>query len=185
MNTRNRAFLMRVAIGITVLGLVACPLWLVGYRVNETESLPPGIWRITGTSKPFKRGQVVNFCPPDVISLREAKERGYLRDGPCHGNFEPLFKPIVAVTGDLVLIDQFGVKVNDSEYLPNSRPLEKDGARRKLPKIEHGSYLVAEGEVWVVSSYTPNSFDSRYFGPISEALIHGQAVPVWVRGALP
>lgn len=184
MNIRNRVFLLRVAGAVGVLGLLAAPLWLAGYRFNETESLPPGIWRITGSPATAERGQIVSFCPPDVPELQEARDRGYLREGPCSGDLEPLFKPVVAVAGDVVSVSSRGIEVN-GELVRNSRALDEDGAGRPMPRIEPRTYHVAAGEVWVVSSYTPYSFDSRYFGPIAEASIAGEARPVWTDGALP
>jgi type IV secretory pathway protease TraF len=41
-----------------------------------------------------------------------------------------------------------------------------DRRGRVLPQIPLGSYVVRPGTVWVVSSYSPLSFDSRYFGAI-------------------
>jgi type IV secretory pathway protease TraF len=40
--------------------------------------------------------------------------------------------------------------------------------------------IVAKGEVWVISSYNPLSFDSRYFGPIPISKIEGLARPLFV-----
>jgi hypothetical protein len=31
-----------------------------------------------------------------------------------------------------------------------------------------GAYRVETATVWVISSYNPRSFDSRYFGPVNE-----------------
>jgi hypothetical protein len=36
--------------------------------------------------------------------------------------------------------------------------------------------------VWLLSSYDPGSFDSRYFGPVPAANIRGQAIPVLIAG---
>ena len=35
------------------------------------------------------------------------------------------------------------------------------------------------GTVWVASSFNSRSFDSRYFGPISESAIKHRLVPIW------
>jgi type IV secretory pathway protease TraF len=36
-----------------------------------------------------------------------------------------------------------------------------------------GRYIVGPAELWVVSPYSPFSFDSRYFGPVLAALVRG------------
>lgn len=167
-----------------LVALLATPLWFAGYRINETESLPPGIWRITGQQGTAARGQIVSFCPPQIAAITIARARGYLRDGPCPGGHEPMFKPVVAVAGDVVSITGAGVAVNGA-LIPNSVPMATDGGGRPMPRLEPGDQRVASGQIWVVSSYNPLSFDSRYFGPIAEASVDGQAEPIWIRGVLP
>jgi len=34
-------------------------------------------------------------------------------------------------------------------------------------------------ELFLLSSYSPFSFDSRYFGPVKRAAVIGQAIPLW------
>jgi type IV secretory pathway protease TraF len=43
---------------------------------------------------------------------------------------------------------------------------------------------VAKGEVWVISSYNPLSFDSRYFGPVPISRIEGFARPLFILDSL-
>lgn len=185
MNPRNRRFLARVGFGVLILAGIAAPLHVAGYRWNETASLPPGLWRLTDAPLGDLRGRIVFFCPPNTPVMHEARDRGYLNDGPCPGRLEPLFKPIVAVAGDRVTIGAEGVRVNGAALLHNSAPAAADGVGRELPQIPAGDYTVAEGEAWAVSGYTALSFDSRYFGPIQIDSIDGEALPVWVDGAVP
>jgi type IV secretory pathway protease TraF len=42
-----------------------------------------------------------------------------------------------------------------------------------------GRYLVAPGELWLVSTRLPNSWDSRYLGPITIAQVRAVARPIW------
>jgi hypothetical protein len=69
----------------------------------------------------------------------------------------------------------------------------RDKARRFLRELERGGYLVRTRalphwsacrrlkaqEVFLLSSYSPFSFDSRYFGPVERASVMGRAVPLW------
>lgn len=174
----NLKFLRRVGAcaGITMaIGLGGCA---AGFRWNETESLPRGLWRITGAPGHAIRGRIAFFCPPATPEVREAKARGYMREGDCNG-VEPLFKPIVAVAGDVVELDASGIRVNGIA-VANSAPLDVDGAGRDMPRVGHGAYQVAEGQAWAVSSHTPLSFDSRYIGPIDVSSIQGHAHPIWL-----
>jgi type IV secretory pathway protease TraF len=48
----------------------------MGFRINLTESIPVGLYRITGT-EPLKNAYVI-FCPDDIKSFRLARDRGYI-----------------------------------------------------------------------------------------------------------
>jgi conjugative transfer signal peptidase TraF len=180
MNRNRRFALTTLAVAATGLGLAYVP-YAAGIRVNGTESLPPGIWRVVGAPGIASRGTIVNFCPPDSGPMRAARDRDYLHGGLCPGDYETLFKPVVAVAGDSVTVDADGVSVN-GHRLPNSVAVGVDGAGQPMPTIAHRRYVVETGTVWVVSSYTPWSFDSRYFGPIATSSIRGEARPLWTRG---
>jgi type IV secretory pathway protease TraF len=56
-----------------------------------------------------------------------------------------------------------GVQIN-GQPLPNSRPLDLDTQGRALPHLR-GSFTLKQGEFWAAGEH-PNSFDSRYFGPV-------------------
>ena len=88
-------------------------------------------------------------------------------------------KPVVARAGDSVQVSERGVLVN-GKTVPNSAPLPKDTAGRPLTPWPFGTYPVQPGTVWVISDYHPRSFDSRYFGPISEALVRNRLRPLLV-----
>src|SRR6266702_3779142 len=51
-------------------------------------------------------------------------------------------------------------------YVPNGGPLALDRKGRALPGLANGRYVVGPGELWLLSSYSPWSFDSRYFGAV-------------------
>lgn len=86
-------------------------------------------------------------------------------------------KPIVAVSGDLVKFSSEGVAVNGA-LLPNSAPQHFDSKRRRLQHWAFGTYRVHSGTLWVISSYDPRSFDSRYFGPIFLSSIRTHLLPL-------
>jgi type IV secretory pathway protease TraF len=96
----------------------------------------------------------------------------------------PLIKPVIARTRDIVVVSADGIRVNGS-LLPNTVPKNLDAAGRPLPVWLPGTYAVAPEMVWVASTYHPNSFDSRYFGPISIRAIRHWLRPLWVLGSAP
>ena len=181
---KNRRFFRIVGYCLLGVTVVAIPLHLAGYRINETDSLPPGIWRIVGSPGIAVRGDIVSFCPPDTDALALARDRGYLHDGLCNGGLEPLFKPVVAVAGDRVEVTDAGIHVN-GRLVANSVPIAVDGRGDPMPHIERGLYRVEPGQAWMVSSYTAYSFDSRYFGPVNVSAVNGKAIPVWIMEKTP
>jgi len=60
-----------------------------------------------------------------------------------------------------------------------ARAKTADQAGRPLP-FWSGCFRLAPTDVFVLSQ-DPDSFDSRYFGPVQRRHIVGTAVPVWVR----
>lgn len=176
--SRNRSFVRKALTGGALALLAGAALYAAGLRVNATASLPPGVWLVRPPTAPPTRGVIINFCPPQVPAVAVARDRAYLADGVCPGGYETLFKPVVATAGDVVVVADQGVTVN-GRAVPNSAPVAHDGLGAAMPAVRRGRHVVATGEVWTVSSYTPWSFDSRYFGPVPLANLRGTAVPLW------
>ena len=94
------------------------------------------------------------------------------------GGVQPLLKPVVAVAGDMVEIVSEAVTVN-GQSLPGSSSAAVDRLGRALPHTTWGRYVVRTDELWLVSTRVPNSWDSRYLGPISISQVWSVARPVW------
>lgn len=146
----------------------------LGVRVNTSYSLPMGLYIETkAADAPF-----VEFCPQGRFA-EESSQRGYRTPGfACPDGAVPLLKPVVARAGDRVETSQTGIAVNGM-LLPKTAPLNVDSARRPLTPWPFGSYSVEVGTIWVVSTYHPNSYDSRYMGPIPESLIRRKLRALW------
>lgn len=127
-----------------------------GWRVNITGSLPGVFYRV---SENPTRGDYVQFCPPFTVAATPDAKPG---EPSCSGKM-PLIKRVVAVEGDHVVVDGSGVRLN-GERLPDSAP--KRFARDGSPiRSAVGVHVLGAGEVWVAGEH-PDSFDSRYFGPV-------------------
>ena len=177
----GRKFALRAWLGICFFAALVFCAHAVGLRVNESPSLPVGVWHLSPLRDEVRRDDVVSFCPPDTWVFREAQQRGYLGSGLCEGGYEPLLKPIAAVEGDRITRDEHGISVNGRQ-IANSKNIASDGSGRPLAGNRANDVIVAKGEVWVISSYNPLSFDSRYFGPVPVSKIEGLARPVFVMG---
>ena len=146
----------------------------LGIRINASPSLPVGLYQVASGPD----ATLVEFCPAEPFASI-ANARGYRQTGTCPDGGSPLMKPVVARAGDSVQVSERGVLVN-GKTVPNSAPLPKDTAGRPLTPWPFGTYPVQPGTVWVISDYHPRSFDSRYFGPISEALVRNRLRPLLV-----
>lgn len=153
-----------------------------GIRINTTDSAPVGIWLTRNHHEGgIKRGDLVSICPPDVPVVRAlVASRPLYRGNDCTSGSTDVLKPVAAVPGDTVIIGKGYVTINGVE-LPNTLA---HGGALGYPKLAYpkGEYLVGKNEVWVFSTYTQDSFDSRYFGPVPTKNIRGFAEPLIVDG---
>lgn len=161
------------AIGLVVAFALGCGALGVGVRYNGTSSFPAGFYSVSG--KHAVKGDLVLVDIPALPVLEMAKERGYLN--VAYSPVGHLIKRLVGVSGDRVTIDETGVQVNGIR-LANSVPLTCDGAGRLLQPFLLAQYVLGPGEVLVMSEYSPDSFDSRYFGPIPASTIESVATPL-------
>ncbi len=176
MNARRFAFTAWALAG--VVGVTAAVATAAGFRVNTTASAPAGVWRIAPVqADEIKRGALVSICPPPLGIVIAMRERGYLHPGDCPAtDTTPLLKPVVAVEGDTVTVAPGGPLIVNGKAVPDSAP------EAGMPAWTPGTYTVKPGELWVLSSYSGGSFDSRYFGPVAVTNLRGRAAPVLVRG---
>lgn len=145
--------------------LLDAPLVLL----NTSPSEPPGLYRrVTAAPAP---GQLIAFRPPQAAM-------SYLRaalPGRARGS---LLKTVAAGEGAWVCAG--AQLVVDGKALG---PIAvRDRAGRPLPRWR-GCRRLAAGEYVVFSDRIPNSFDSRYYGPVGQADILGVYAPIWTRGA--
>jgi conjugative transfer signal peptidase TraF len=164
--------LLVLAFGSGALGLALTASWF-GLRLNDSPSMPTGLYVRTSSDS---NATLIVFCPADPFA-RLSVERGYRSRGNCPDGAEPLAKPIAARPGDNVELSATGLAVN-GRLLANTAALEKDSAGRPLPHWPFGRYVVAEGTVWVASSFSSRSFDSRYFGPVEASQVREHVRPL-------
>ena len=159
--------LMRLIPAAAVTAFCAASLWQIIYPpkpkliYNSTKSAPIG-WYVVEQRRPLQRDDLVaGFAPQTARNFAEA--RGYL---PAH---VPLIKTVWAIGGERVCHDGQSVRVPNR---PDISVFGQDGLGRALP-ILSGCYTLNADEVFLVSTTIANSWDSRYFGPVSDDLIVG------------
>lgn len=164
---------MMRAIGITTLGALSIVLagQAAGLMANLSESAPTGLW-ILRPAASIDRGMLVSVCPPDVPITQKTL--------PCCGcpntNLKSILKAVGAVSGDSVVLRHgYPAKVNGID-LPNTI------ASPTVPAWPDGEYTVGPNQVWVFSTYSDKSLDSRYLGPIEITSIQAEAKPLLIAG---
>lgn len=125
-----------------------------GFYVVKRLAVHPGDW-------------VVTRLPADVIGF--AAERAYLPAGV------PLLKRVAAMGGDHVCVRDARVWINGA---PRATALQVDRQGRPLQPWR-GCRVLEAGELFLLSTQQPSSFDSRYFGPIVRRAVYGRATPLW------
>ena len=151
----------------------------LGLRVNFTHSAPVGVYRVLPVQYggELSRGELVELCAPDLPLIRLLQQRGFIEEGSCADTHViPFLKPVAAVAGDVVNIQHGRDAMVNGAIVPNTVALSN------IPAWADGTYIVAPGTIWVFSSYSSGSLDSRYFGPVSLNRVDGKASPVLVSG---
>lgn len=137
---------------------------------NASASVPIGFYAITPNEHP-KVGDLVAVRPPESLETWLVENR-YL--GPS----TPFLKHIAALPGTEVCRDGAVILI-DGDAIAEAR--ERDRLDRPLP-VWNGCHRLADGEVFFLNADHPASLDGRYFGPLSDKTIIGQATPLWTRG---
>jgi conjugative transfer signal peptidase TraF len=129
---------------------------------NASASVPLGLYRID--SGPVGRGDLVLIrLPPDITDL--SHRRGYLPKSAY------LIKFVIAIAGDQVCRLSDRILINGVVV---TRALSHDRSGRGMP-VWHGCRTLARDEFFLLAR-DPQSFDSRYFGPVPVSAVVGRAV---------
>lgn len=157
---------------------VVAVLGLWGLRLNLSPSAPPGFWmRWPGE---LERGDWVMVCLPGPVA-EFGRLRGYHPEGPplgrCTDGSLPVLKQVFALPGDRVAVTRAGVVVA-GQALPGTAPLGRDSHGRPLPALAPVPRRLGPEDVWLLSDHIPNSWDSRYYGPVSRHCVVSKMVLV-------
>ena len=141
-------------------------------RFNSTDSVPVGFYETR-----MERASYAGFCL-DSDTLHSALAAGLeLGRGECVDGHQPLLKTIFeASPASPVVLDADGFAVGDRR-IPNTRPKEFSKKGKPLTHYAFGTYTAG---LWAISSHSADSFDSRYFGPVSRGELRFYAKPILV-----
>lgn len=143
---------------------------------NPSDSVAVGWYRVDpldhragSLPRPLSVDSIV-LVPLPAKAAALAAQRGYL---PTR---VPLLKRIGAVAPQEVCIIGRSVRIDG---VPVAATLAADRFGRPLPSWQQCRRL-EPGELFLLSTLNPASFDSRYFGPVAASTVLGVAHPVWL-----
>lgn len=134
---------------------------------NATASVPLGIYRIEPDVPPGI-GDLVAVRPSPRLG-RFMAERRYVEVNAL------LIKPVAAASGATVCRIDARVTI-DARAVASALPRDRFG--RPLPTWS-GCRRLGTDQLFLIAPMRPDSFDSRYFGPVDRRQIAGRAVPLW------
>jgi conjugative transfer signal peptidase TraF len=134
-----------------------------GHRLvwNRSKSAPLGLYRVWQNERGSVDQWVIASLPGSISTL--AARRRYIAAGV------PVLKQIVAATGDRVCALGRTISVNGRPVAVR-KLVDRNG--RGLPQWRGCRHLDAN-HVFLLNRLAPDSFDSRYFGPISRQHLLG------------
>ncbi len=128
--------------------------------INETPSMQKGLYVRTGDAQKLKRGEIVAMPMPKSAKDYLVGKLGYPAD-----TF--LIKRVAALPGDLVCRQADTLTVAGKTLQAKAR----DRHDNALPNWQ-GCYKLSNEEIFIQGDQ-PESFDSRYFGPVSRHALSG------------
>lgn len=134
---------------------------------NASPSEPPGLY--IRTASPATAGRLVAFLAPPRAYPYADRKLAFLHQ-------VPIIKAVGAGEGDLVCARGGALVINGQRRGP---VLAIDSQGYRLPHWA-GCRRLGKGELFVFSQRVPNSFDSRYFGPVDRAKILGVYRPLFI-----
>jgi conjugative transfer signal peptidase TraF len=134
---------------------------------NASASAPVGLYRVVPVDRIDVTDLAVVMPPDELASFLD--ERRYLPKGL------PLLKRVLALNGTEVCRTGTDIIAYGMSY---GQARERDSQGRPLP-VWQGCRHIVEGEAFFMNWNAPDSFDSRYFGPLPLTTVIGRAIPLW------
>lgn len=165
-----KRFLILASVGLVAL----LSAYYMGFILVLEHSMPRGLYRVT--SGEVERGGIALINLPYKWS-KFGLDRGYLHPSFSGESERRAIKQVVAIEGDEISISPAGIVVN-GELLPHTQQQNSDSKGLAMPELILGKVILEKGEIIAISHQQENGFDSRYYGILHSANVHGNVVKV-------
>jgi len=135
---------------------------------NPSPSEPVGLYRLMRASP--AAGRLVAFKVPAPGRAYATQHIGYVMRGG-------ILKEIAAGPGSTICEHDGGIFIGGQR---RGAVAVRDRMGTLLPHWS-GCIRLAHGELFAFSDRIPNSFDSRYYGPVQASDVMGVYAPVWTK----
>ena len=144
--------------------LICFCLHIFSLRFPITASIPFGLYREINR-RPSAGYYGETFLEEKMVS--HALKRGYIvKSGGHEIKIMAIMKPIVGMPGDRVSIKDGLLSINDVS-LPAYPILTCDSEGRPVQRFSVDEYTIPPDKYLLLSDYKMNSWDGRYWGPVS------------------
>ncbi|WP_081606939.1 S26 family signal peptidase [Asticcacaulis benevestitus] len=162
-----------VAVSLAAVASAICPLITLSPKLllwNASASVPVGLYIVLPNAKLHVGDLAVTDLPPDIRSL--AAQRQYLPPGVL------LIKPVSALSGADVCRRNADIDVN-GRWTATAKITDRK--HRPMP-VWSGCRHLSPQDVFLMNPEVHDSFDGRYFGPITLRFVRGRAFPLLTFG---
>ena len=133
---------------------------------NPSPSEPVGLYRLSRAAP--MPGQLIAFHVPAPGRAYAAEHLRYLMRGA-------ILKEVAAAPDSTVCVRDGAVFIEGAK---RGLVAQRDRQGAQLPQWK-GCRRLAPGELFAFSNRIPNSFDSRYYGPVQARDVVGVYAPLW------
>lgn len=163
---RRFSYVMAGIIAVAGLAVGTATIKPVRLIWNATASAPIGFYTIEPAGAIEVPDLVAVIMPEPFAGFMS--ERGYI------GKNTPLLKRVLGVPGQQVCRRGHAITVNG---IAMGDALDHDRKGRDLP-VWSGCRIIRRGELFLMNFDVPDSFDGRYFGPVTAQHVIGRAYPL-------
>jgi len=161
----------RTLLLLVMLALIILNYFHILYFNIFTHSLPQGVYLRTKGSP--RIDEYAATCLTPTIA-RYGIAKGYLAQGNCDSGTVLVLKIIKGLPGDHYKVDNKNLELNGHSY----RIMNKDSSSRALRSFfVQNEGILDKGKYILLSDFVPNSWDSRYWGPVG---IQFLLKPLWI-----